>query len=150
MKWEDHYEIEQLLYKYPECADTGNFAGVGELFQYCEMVVPGQANYRAPSVEAYTAYYAKWVRKFPDSGTPKTRHVMSNISISMDGAPDRAKSRSYVSVFQGTDKLPLQPIVVGTYLDKFQKVDGKWRFVERFEDMELIGNCSEHLLISWK
>ena len=149
MKWEDHYEIEQLLFKYPEYADTGNFAAVGELFAHCEMIVPGQPNYKAPSAEAYTEYYTSWVRLFPDSGTPKTRHVMSNISIAYDGPQDRAKARSYVSVFQRTNKLPLQPIVVGTYLDKFTKGDGKWRFVERFEDMELIGDCREHLLVEW-
>ena len=43
--------------------------------------------------------------------------------------------------------LPLQPIIGGTYFDKFTKIDGTWRLTERVEDMELIGNLSEHLLI---
>jgi 3-phenylpropionate/cinnamic acid dioxygenase small subunit len=142
MNFEDYHAIEQLLYKYPEYADAGNFDGVGELFAHCDMIVPGQPTTKAMGAKANTEHYRSWVRLYPDSGTPKTRHLMSNISIESDGAPDRAKSRSYVVVFQKAGKVHLQPIVAGTYLDKFKKVDGKWRFVERHD-------CSEHLLKPW-
>jgi 3-phenylpropionate/cinnamic acid dioxygenase small subunit len=149
MNWEDYHAIEQLLYKYPEFTDTGNFEGVGELFAHCAMVEGGKVRFKAIDAKDYTSYYQKWVRRYSDSGTPKTRHVMSNISIAADG-PDRAKARSYVSVFQRTEKLPLQPIVVGTYHDKFEKIAGTWRFAERAEEMELIGDCSQHLLMEWQ
>ena len=55
-------------------------------------------------------------------------------------------AESYVVVFQQTEKLPLQAIIAGTYFDRFTKIDGTWRLTERIEDMELIGNLSEHLL----
>jgi hypothetical protein len=42
--------------------------------------------------------------------------------------------------------LPLQPIVAGTYFDRFAKIDGEWRMVERVEDMELVGDISQHVL----
>jgi hypothetical protein len=51
-----------------------------------------------------------------------------------------------VTVFQQTDSLALQPIVCGTYFDRFEKVEGRWRLVDRIEDMELLGDLSEHLL----
>ena len=96
--------------------------------------------------KAYAEYYASIVRCYPDSGTPKTRHVVSNASIEYDGAPDRAKARSYFTVLQRTETLPLQVICAGTYFDKFAKVDGEWRFVQRGEDLELAGDFSGHLL----
>jgi len=146
MTFEDHYEIERLLYKYPEFADTGDFDAVGRLFEHCDHVHRDGTIAPAMDAEAYAEFYASIVRKYPDSGTPKTRHVVSNVSIEYDGAPDRAKARSYFTVLQQTEVLPLQVICAGTYFDKFAKVDGAWRFVQRGEDLELAGDFSGHLL----
>ncbi len=146
MTFEDHYEIERLIYKYPELADTGDFDGVGRLFADCDHVHRDGTIAPAMGATAYAEFYASIVRKYPDSGTPKTRHVVSNVSIEFDGGPDRAKARSYFTVLQQTAELPLQVICAGTYFDKFAKVDRAWRFVERGEDLELAGNFSGHLL----
>ena len=146
MTFEDHYEIERLLYKYPEFADTGDFDAVGRLFEHCDHVHRDGTIAPAMDAEAYAEFYASIVRKYPDSGTPKTRHVVSNVAIDYDGAADRAKARSYFTVLQQTATLPLQVICAGTYFDKFAKVDGVWRFAQRGEDMELVGDFSGHLL----
>ncbi len=146
MQWEDHHAIEQLIYRYPEYADSGDFDGVGRLFAHCERVsLNGEVRPPIGAV-AYAERYAAIVRRYPDSGTPKTRHVVTNVSISEDGAPDRAKARSYFTVLQQTDELPLQVICAGTYFDHFAKVGGEWRFIRRGEDMELVGDFSDHLL----
>ena len=150
MDFNDYREIQSLLFKYPEYADTGNIEGVGELFAHCEVHAPGHDKpLKAIGAKAFADMYRQWVRLYPPNNTPRTRHVMSNIDIVPDGAPDRAKARSYVVVFQGTDKLPLQPVIAGTYLDKFAKIDGVWRFVERREEMELAGDLSQHLLLNY-
>ena len=72
--------------------------------------------------------------------------MIANIAIDFE-APDRARAQSYVMVFQSTPNFALQPIVGGTYRDRFAKIDGAWRFVERREDMELVGDLSHHLLM---
>ena len=59
---------------------------------------------------------------------------------------DQASARSYYTVLQATDALPLQPIISGRYRDQFQKRDGSWGFTSREMIVDLIGNCSEHLL----
>jgi 3-phenylpropionate/cinnamic acid dioxygenase small subunit len=146
MTFEDHYEIERLIYKYPELTDTGDFDGVGRLFTHCAQARPSGEIRPAVGAAAYAEHYAGIVRRYPDSGTPKTRHVVSNVAIELDGAPDRARARSYFTVLQQTAELPLQVICSGTYFDKFAKVDGEWRFVERGEDIELQGDFSGHLL----
>jgi hypothetical protein len=47
-------------------------------------------------------------------------------------------------VFQQTKNLPLQPIIGGDYRDRFEKVDGVWRFSERHIGNDLFGNLSAH------
>jgi len=49
-------------------------------------------------------------------------------------------------VFQATDKIPLQAIITGTYLDVLVKENGAWKFIERKEVMGQIGDLSDHLL----
>ena len=50
-------------------------------------------------------------------------------------------------VFQATPSVPLQPIVTGRYRDRFERVDGEWRFAEREMGVEQFGDVSDHLLI---
>jgi hypothetical protein len=146
MTFEDYLAIKNLIHRYPQCGDKGDYEGVGELLGNAMTGHHGEApSFLAEGPAAFTQMFHKTVRKYPGRNTPKTRHLMGNIVIEDDG-PDRAKAESYVMVFQQTDTLPLQPIIGGTYFDSFAKIDGKWRLVERYEDMELVGDLSEHLL----
>ena len=43
------------------------------------------------------------------------------------------------------DDFPLQPIIAGRYSDRFERVDGVWRFSERIIHPELYGDLSHHL-----
>ena len=146
MTFEDYLAIKNLIHRYPQCGDKGDFEGVGALLGNAKMGHHGDPpSFLAEGPEAFTKLYHSTVRKYPDRGTPKTRHLIGNIVIEDDG-PDRAKAESYVMVFQQTDTLPLQPIIGGTYYDSFAKIDGEWRMVERYEDMELVGDISQHVI----
>ena len=39
----------------------------------------------------------------------------------------------------------LHPILAGDYLDRFEQVDGVWRFAERVFDPRLFGDLSRHM-----
>jgi hypothetical protein len=55
-------------------------------------------------------------------------------------------------VVQATPSFPLQPVIAGTYEDKFEKVSGLWRFAERreeFKNFELVGDLSSHLALDF-
>ena len=56
-----------------------------------------------------------------------------------------ARTRSYFTVYQGTQALPLQCVIAGRYHDRFEKVDGAWRFCDRLILGDLQGNLSQHL-----
>jgi hypothetical protein len=151
MEFSDYLEIKGILHEYPRLTDKGDFEGVGRYYenvaQYLKDQKTGAWELRRAglSVKAGADAYAQIVRKFPDSETPKTRHLITNVVIEDEG-PDRARSECYIVVLQATQRLPLQAIIAGTFFDKFARRDGRWRLVERYEDMELVGNLSEHLL----
>ena len=73
--------------------------------------------------------------------------MTSNLIIESDGR-DQAKARSNVIVFQGTAEFALRPIIASSYRDRFQRVDGGWRFAERrigLEVADILGDLSAHL-----
>jgi hypothetical protein len=76
---------------------------------------------------------------YPD-GTPRTKHVTTNAIVEFDAEETTATCRSYYTVFQQVDDQPLQPIIVGRYHDRFELVDGAWRWAERdYSLVDLIG-----------
>ena len=60
---------------------------------------------------------------------------------------DTATSRCYYTVLQQTDVLALQPIIAGRYHDRFERIDGGWRFADRLIFSDLIGDLSQHLMV---
>jgi 3-phenylpropionate/cinnamic acid dioxygenase small subunit len=145
MEFDDYLQIQNLLYQYAHYADQADFDNLARLFAHANKYTPHGGPFLHDS-DGIAKQLRQWCRVH-ENGTMRTRHVTTNLLIESDG-PDRAKSQCYVVVFQATSKLPLQPVIAGTYLDRFERVDGKWRFSERRElpeRMELIGNLQEHL-----
>jgi hypothetical protein len=147
MTADDYFAIQNLIYRYCDRLDCGDLPGMAQLFAHAKLVAPAQPQ-PLEGVEAIAAMYASFTRLYPDTGTPKTRHVTSNVIIEPDGV-DGARAQSYILVFQATPALPLQPIIGGRYFDRFARVNGSWRFSERRMDIDLLGNLSAHLLQSF-
>jgi len=141
MTGEDYFEIQNLLFTYPFLLDAGDFDGVGELFRDAT-VYSGGAVMADKDPAAMAASFRDWVITYPD-GTPRTRHFLANVRIVPDG-DKRAIVSSYVMVFQQTEVLPLQPVIGGDYRDTVEKIDGRWRFVERRMGNDLVGDLSSH------
>lgn len=144
MTADDYFAIQNLIYRYCDRIDRADFAGIARLFEHAQIHVPALP---APlsGIAAIEQMYTQFTRVYPEVGTPRTRHVTSNVIIEPDGE-DAATAQSYILVHQATDALPLQPIIGGRYYDRFAKVAGVWRFTERRMEMDLFGNLSAHLL----
>ena len=142
----DYFLIQNLLNRYSDAGDRGDFEKVGEMFRDADVYFPGEEK---PSIRKGTGDFAKhlrkWTRVFPDTGNPKTRHLCVNPIIDFDDAT-HARCQTYFVVFQAADGLPLQPIITGTYLDRFEKRKDGWLFSERRELVGQTGNLSAHLL----
>jgi len=140
---DDAREIENLIYAYAERIDAGDLAGVAELFRHGRIqAAPGVVLEGAGEVRGL---YESTTRLYPD-GTPRTRHVTTNVSIEVDDETGTATATAYYTVMQQTDELPLQAIIAGHYHDSFHRVDGAWWFDTREMFVDLTGDLSHHLL----
>lgn len=139
----DERLIKNLLFEYTNRLDGGDFDGMAALFDGASFGfenVPDPVTYHGSQelLDNFSSYIAIY-----DDGTPRTKHVMTNVAITFDGA-DRAEARSYLIVFQQCEGFPLQAIVGGRYHDRFEKRDGSWHFVERVFYLDLAGDNSHH------
>ena len=142
--FEDWHAIHTLLMLYAERIDDADFASAAALFEHGTYSLRrGNATLMQLAGAAQAeAGFARATRRYPD-GTLRTKHVITNVIIELQG--EAATSRCYCTVFQGTDAFPLQPIAAGRYFDRFEKIDGAWRFAERVFVSHLLGDLSAHV-----
>jgi SnoaL-like domain len=133
--------IENLIARYSFLVDEGDFVGLGELLAACSFTLG-----TGPTVRGSEAIVqlARGALMTYDDGTPRTRHVTTNILIEVDDAQESARSQSYYTVLQSLPDFPLQPIVCGTYRDLFVRKDGVWSFKERSVQPRFAGDTSRH------
>jgi hypothetical protein len=134
--------IENLIATYAFLVDDGEFAKLGVLL--------GDAGFRlngGPVIkgrDAIERFASETLQTYAD-GTPRTRHVTTNLIIEVDEEAGTAVSRSYYTVFQSLPDFPLQAIATGRYQDRFQRQDGHWRFAERTVTTSFSGDLSHHV-----
>jgi SnoaL-like domain len=133
--------IENLIATYAELVDHGDFTAVGVLLQQATFTggagtVSGRSAIEEMLRENVIVY---------EDGTPRTKHITTNVVIEVDEDAGTAAARSYFTVLQALPELSLQPIASGRYRDRFEYRDGEWRFVERCVRTDLVGNLSHHL-----
>jgi 3-phenylpropionate/cinnamic acid dioxygenase small subunit len=133
--------IENLIATYAELVDDGDFAGLGTLLAEATFTGSGAP---VSSSEAIEKMFRDMLIVY-DDGTPRTKHVTTNIAIEADEEAGTAVSRAYFTVLQALPGLPLQPIASGRYRDRFERCDGQWRFAERRVRVDLVGDVSRHL-----
>ena len=141
----DAIAITNLLYRYAELIDAGDYEGIGEHLAHAVITTDGSYE-ETRGADAVAAMYHHTTRKYED-GTPLTKHVITNpiVEVSDDGRTGTC--RSYYTVLQKAGDAPLRPIITGHYRDEFEKVDGEWRFSRRHMGIDQIGDVSLHLLI---
>lgn len=139
--------IANLLYRYAELIDDGDLRGAAGHFQHARAKVMGFDSEISEVGEQ--ELYERWrqlMKLYPPLGRPLTKHVISNAIIEVNEDQTRAASRSYFTVWQQTTDFPLQMISAGRYLDKFERVDGVWRFSYRdYTQVEMRGDLSAHV-----
>ena len=138
--------ISDLVLTYAERIDLGDFEGVAEVLADATVTAEG-VDAEWVGREAILTLYATGTRRYPDNGTPHTKHVTTNLIVDVDEAAGTATGRAYFTVFQAVPgALALQPIIAGRYRDAFARRDGEWRFTRRHMIVDLVGELGHHLL----
>jgi 3-phenylpropionate/cinnamic acid dioxygenase small subunit len=142
--------VTALVHAYAELLDAGDLDGVARLF--------ARAVWRSPQhpeglrgVEAVRRVY-DGVRLY--DGSPRTKHVISNLVVEVDGGAGQASSRSSFTVLHSVEAGWARPILSGRYHDTFacdaahrSAVDrAAWHFTGRTTLVDLVGDVSGHFL----
>lgn len=137
----DRDEITELVHAYARLLDAGDLDGVAALFE--------DAVWRADSTGQEARGVAQ-VRALYDGvrlydGSPRTKHLMTNLDVEVEPGGALATARSSFTVLQGvTPGEPIQVVLAGQYLDRFLRTQGRWRFAERRIVVDLVGDLSRH------
>ncbi len=145
MELTDGDRIRNLLGAYCRLIDAGDFDGVGQLFRR-GVLADEHGNELACGADAVRDFYASTTRRH-DDGTPRTKHVVVDTVLEPSDDGSVVARSSYV-VLMATDDLPLQPIITGGYVDRFEAGgdDGSaWYFTERRFGVDQVGDLSHHL-----
>ena len=132
-------EITALIHEYAYKLDAGDLDDVAALFEHAELGSTRHERRSRGSVEARTIYDGVIIY---EDGTPKTLHQITNVTVRANGAT--ATARSCFTVLQVTGQ-GLHPVLAGEYHDRFERVEGAWRFTERIFDPRLFGDLSSHM-----
>ncbi len=111
------------MYRYAELLDGGDIDGVVALF--------ADATWRSAAtgtvLRSPEEIRAVYERIMPDDGQPKTRHLMSNVTIDLVEGADEATGSTYYTVLQGRDAgEPIETIVAGRYVDRYRRGSDGW------------------------
>lgn len=133
-------QILNLVSHYAELIDSGHFDGAAALFTHARIKTArgeiGPAEVLAMWRDNVILY---------EDGTPRTKHVITNPIIDVDEEAGTGTCRTYYTVMQQVGDGPLQPIICGRYHDRFERVNGVWRFCYRDYSLhDMAGDMSRH------
>ena len=117
---EDSEEIRQLIARYCLLFDAHEAKEWAALFTDDGVIEIGAS--RAEGTEALVQFAAA----VPAESV--MRHITTNVVIDVEG--DEARSQSYLTVLLPAAQSPIS--LIARYEDRLRRVDGQWRFAERF------------------
>jgi 3-phenylpropionate/cinnamic acid dioxygenase small subunit len=133
-------EITRMIYRYCTLFDAGDFDAFAQQFEHGSM----------GGREAGSASLRQWIDDhiILYDGSPCTRHLTTNLVVDVDEETGTAAARSYVTVLQAPPGRPMAIIGSAEYHDRFERVDGVWRWAERKVVNILGGDSSHHVRAS--
>jgi hypothetical protein len=135
----DQREIMQLLCEYCDSIDRGDLDTFAALFSGGAWGIAGDLAHGTAAVREVLDNVTLY------DGVPNTRHLMSNVLVTLEPDAMAASARSCITVMQCIPgDFPMQAIFIGSYHDRLQKRDGQWSFAERLIVPNLVGDMSRH------
>jgi 3-phenylpropionate/cinnamic acid dioxygenase small subunit len=137
----DRDDITALVHHYGELLDAGDIDGVVALFS--------RATWRSAATGAVLSTPEEIRGVYENiamhDGSPRTRHLMTNVVIEMDDGADVAAGRSTYTVLQSVGAGdPIEIVVVGRYEDRYARGPDGWHLTDRLFLVDLQADTSRH------
>ena len=133
----DLSDITALVHGYARLLDAGDFDGLAALFEHATWRSAAHGTVLHGTSEVRSVYD----RIRLHDGSPRTKHLITNLSIDIEPGGESASSHCYFTVLQGiTAGNPIEITVAGQYIDTFEKIQATWRFADRLFIVDLEGD----------
>jgi len=141
--------VEETLFGYAEAIDAGELERLHGLLAACTLTLPDGTTLKGG--QAVAEHYAGLVIFYDDDeqpvdygqGTPRTKHVMSNLQLDFAADLSAVDVRSYFTVYQGLGGHNAI-IAGGRYVDAFNYTMHGWQMVSRTLHLDHAGDMSRH------
>lgn len=136
------WDVHNLIYRYAELIDEGDFEGLGSLFSR------GSLSFSPGGISLHGAvevadFYQRVVQIDADTGTPRTVHRVYNSIITPASGGWQARSR--YDVLHRVNDTEVKLVAFGRYFDTFQVVANECCFKTRKVVSEFLGDTERHI-----
>ena len=142
-----YQQIANLFHRYADHIDNGELEMVAELLKDCT-ISDGDGNILARGRHEVLTMYTGMIRIYPETNTPQTQHVLSNLIVETQDQQDVVRASANFSVLQQLESGSIEPIICGKYQNTFHLVDGIWTFHRHTMQARIMGDLSRHLTIT--
>ncbi len=123
----DEAEITALIHRYAILLDAGDIDAVTELFEDATWHSDRSDLVRRGAAEVRPVYE----QLMAAAETAGTRHLLTDVVVTVAPDSSSASARSHWGVVAAHSDHPSEAVISGQYVDRFAKVDGRWRFSDR-------------------
>lgn len=136
----DVADISALVHAYAFLLDDGDLDAVAALFEKSTWRSDSRDDVLYGSTEVRSVYE----RLRASGGSSRTKHLLTNLSVSVEPGATVASSRCYWSVLRADSDKGLTVTLSGQYVDQFEKTAGRWHFADRLIKVDLAADESDH------
>jgi SnoaL-like domain len=138
----DESAITALVHSYALLLDQGEMDAVAALFEHATW----RSDPNGPVLRGSKEVTPVYEKLKTNQGSPRTKHLLTNLTVNVDPGGSTAYSHCYWTVLQNVEPLrTIEIILSGQYADTFEKVGGTWRFTDRLIKVDFTGNSSAHV-----
>jgi len=135
----DESAITALVHSYALLLDHGETDAVAALFEHSTW----RSDPDGPVLRGSEEVRPVYEKLTTDEGSPRTKHLLTNLTVHVDQGGSTASAHCYWTVLQNVEALrTIEIILSGQYTDTFEKVGGTWRFTDRLVNVDFIGHSS--------
>ena len=139
-----HREIEQQIYRMGYHLEAGEFDAIGELLGHATFGADKIGRKMFRGKDEIAAQYARTNIVYPEGGR-RTKEIYSNVVIDIDLDAGLATSVTSFTVAQQVPGGPFELLVAGRYEDEWERVDGRWRWSDRYIVAQYHNDLDKHM-----
>lgn len=139
-----HRAIEQLIYRMGYHLEAGEFDAVGELLAHATFGADKIGRRMFRGKDEIAAQYTRTNVVYPEGGR-RTKEIYTNVLVDIDLDVDTARSVTSFTVAQQVPGEPFALLVAGRYEDEWERVDGRWRWTDRYVVAQYHNDLGRHM-----